>query len=122
MVIWLPATFAPDLGGHVYNCRDKLTNKEVFYTNPVIKKDLIGRRGAWIATGNTNVARVLVTHDGGDTWDAYPTPLASGRGAGNSPWTVVPLLGPPLAEVQGVELAIPFHPASQPTPAGPPFP
>jgi len=41
----------PDLGGHVYNCRDKLTNKEVFYTNPVIKKDLIGRRGAWIATG-----------------------------------------------------------------------
>ena len=42
----------------------------------------LGDQSAWIATGNTNVARVLVTHDGGDTWDAYPTPLASGRGAG----------------------------------------
>ena len=42
----------------------------------------LGDQSAWIATGNTNVARVLVTHDGGDTWDAYPTPLAVGRGAG----------------------------------------
>jgi len=41
----------PDLGGHLYNCRDKLSNREVFYANPVIKKDLIGLRGAWIATG-----------------------------------------------------------------------
>ena len=41
----------PDLGGHLYSCRDKLNQREVFYANPVIKKDLIGLRGAWIATG-----------------------------------------------------------------------
>ncbi len=54
----------PDLGGHVYNCRDKVTNKEIFYTNPAIKKDTIGRRGAWIATGiepNFPVAHSQVT-------------------------------------------------------------
>ncbi len=48
---YLLCRILPDLGGHVYNCRDKIANREVFYTNPVIKKDTIGRRGAWIATG-----------------------------------------------------------------------
>ncbi len=41
----------PDLGGHLYNCRDKIAGREVFYANPVIKKNGIGLRGAWIATG-----------------------------------------------------------------------
>ncbi len=41
----------PDLGGHLYNCRDKIAGREVFYANPVIKKYGIGLRGAWIATG-----------------------------------------------------------------------
>lgn len=48
---YLLCRILPDLGGHLYNCRDKLSNREVFYANPVIKKDLIGLRGAWIATG-----------------------------------------------------------------------
>jgi tetratricopeptide (TPR) repeat protein len=48
---YLSCRVLPDLGGRVYNCRDKVANKEVFYTNPVIKKQTFGLRGAWIATG-----------------------------------------------------------------------
>jgi hypothetical protein len=41
----------PDLGGHLYSCRDKLSGREMFYANPVIRKALIGLRGAWVALG-----------------------------------------------------------------------
>ncbi|MGD0201215.1 MAG: DUF5107 domain-containing protein [Bryobacteraceae bacterium] len=41
----------PDLGGHLYSCRDKLSGREMFYANPVIRKGLIGLRGAWVALG-----------------------------------------------------------------------
>src|SRR5437660_3486023 len=36
-----------------------------------------GGRNAWIATGGATIARVLATRDGGNTWNAYNTPLAS---------------------------------------------
>jgi photosystem II stability/assembly factor-like uncharacterized protein len=41
-----------------------------------------GEHNAWIATGNGPTARVLSTHDGGNTWVTYNTPLASSSGAG----------------------------------------
>lgn len=41
----------PDLGGHLYSCRDKRSGREMFYANPVIKKALIGLRGAWTGLG-----------------------------------------------------------------------
>jgi len=41
-----------------------------------------GGRNAWIATGGAAVARVLATRDGGDTWNAYNTPLISSPSAG----------------------------------------
>ena len=41
----------PDLGGHLYNCRDKRNGREVFYANPVIKPGPIGLRTSWVATG-----------------------------------------------------------------------
>jgi tetratricopeptide (TPR) repeat protein len=41
----------PDLGGHIYNCRDKLNDREMFYMDPAINKALIGLRGAGISTG-----------------------------------------------------------------------
>jgi photosystem II stability/assembly factor-like uncharacterized protein len=34
-----------------------------------------GGRNAWIATGGASVARVLATRDGGNTWNAFDTPL-----------------------------------------------
>jgi photosystem II stability/assembly factor-like uncharacterized protein len=37
---------------------------------------------AWIGTGNASPARVLVTHNRGRTWHAYPTPIVSGEAAG----------------------------------------
>ena len=51
-----------------------------------------GGQNAWIATGASTVARVLTTRDGGDTWNAYNTPLVTGPSAGaftvafRNPW------------------------------------
>jgi photosystem II stability/assembly factor-like uncharacterized protein len=51
-----------------------------------------GGRNAWIATGGSTIARVLATRDGGDTWNAYDTPLLSSPSAGaftvafRNPW------------------------------------
>ncbi|MBO0912531.1 MAG: oxidoreductase, partial [Acidobacteria bacterium] len=41
-----------------------------------------GGRNAWISTGGSTVARILATRDGGDTWNAYDTPLVSSPSAG----------------------------------------
>lgn len=41
-----------------------------------------GQENAWIATGGSTVARILVTRDGGDTWNAHDTPLVSSPSAG----------------------------------------
>ncbi len=41
-----------------------------------------GGRNAWICTGGADIARVLATRDGGDTWNAYNTPLVSSPSAG----------------------------------------
>jgi photosystem II stability/assembly factor-like uncharacterized protein len=41
-----------------------------------------GRNNAWIATGGATIARILATRDGGDTWNAYDTPLVSSATAG----------------------------------------
>jgi photosystem II stability/assembly factor-like uncharacterized protein len=41
-----------------------------------------GERSAWIATGGSKIARILATRDGGDTWNAYDTPLVSSSTAG----------------------------------------
>lgn len=51
-----------------------------------------GGQNAWIATGATTIARILATRDGGDTWNAYDTPLVSSPSAGaftvafRNPW------------------------------------
>jgi photosystem II stability/assembly factor-like uncharacterized protein len=41
-----------------------------------------GEDNAWIATGGSSIARILATTDGGDTWNAYDTPLYSSPSAG----------------------------------------
>jgi len=41
-----------------------------------------GAKNAWITTGGATVARVLATRDGGNTWNAYDTPLLSSASAG----------------------------------------
>jgi photosystem II stability/assembly factor-like uncharacterized protein len=41
-----------------------------------------GINNAWIATGGAPIARVFATTDGGDTWNAYDTPLVSSPSAG----------------------------------------
>ncbi len=52
-----------------------------------------GGQNAWIATGGATVARILATRDGGDTWDAFETPLVSSPSAGaftvafRNPWS-----------------------------------
>jgi photosystem II stability/assembly factor-like uncharacterized protein len=41
-----------------------------------------GWQNAWITTGGSSIARILATRDGGDTWNAYDTPLVSNANAG----------------------------------------
>ncbi|HEY6766317.1 MAG TPA: hypothetical protein VI386_16290 [Candidatus Sulfotelmatobacter sp.] len=41
-----------------------------------------GKSNAWITTGGSTIARILATTDGGDTWNAYDTPLVSSPSAG----------------------------------------
>jgi photosystem II stability/assembly factor-like uncharacterized protein len=41
-----------------------------------------GENNAWITTGGSTIARILATTDGGDTWNAYDTPLPSSASAG----------------------------------------
>ena len=41
-----------------------------------------GRRNAWIVTGGASPSRVLATVDGGDTWNAYDSPLRGSPSAG----------------------------------------
>ncbi len=41
-----------------------------------------GWQNAWITTGGSTIARILATRDGGDTWNAYDTPLTSNPNAG----------------------------------------
>jgi len=41
-----------------------------------------GERNAWIVTGGSTAARALVTRDGGDSWNAYDTPIVSSPSAG----------------------------------------
>jgi photosystem II stability/assembly factor-like uncharacterized protein len=41
-----------------------------------------GWGNAWITTGGSTTARILATRDGGDSWNAYNTPLVSNENAG----------------------------------------
>jgi photosystem II stability/assembly factor-like uncharacterized protein len=41
-----------------------------------------GESNAWITTGGSTIARILATTDGGNTWNAYDTPLVSSASAG----------------------------------------
>ena len=41
-----------------------------------------GGRNAWTATGGSTIARILATRDGGDSWNAFDTPLVSSASAG----------------------------------------
>lgn len=41
-----------------------------------------GDDNAWAVTGGASTARVLATRDGGNTWNAYDTPLVSSPSAG----------------------------------------
>ena len=41
-----------------------------------------GEDNAWIATGGSSIARILATTDGGNTWNAYGTPIISSPSAG----------------------------------------
>ncbi len=48
---YLKCTILPDLGGHLYNCVDKINGASMFYANPSIKFARIAYRGMWAALG-----------------------------------------------------------------------
>jgi len=48
---YIKVTILPELGGHLWSAYDKVSGKEIFYNNHVVKPGLIALRGAWCATG-----------------------------------------------------------------------
>ena len=48
---YLRVTVLPELGGHVYQIFDKTLNRDVLYSNPVMKYAMVALRGAWISGG-----------------------------------------------------------------------
>ncbi len=48
---YLMCRVLPGLGGHLYSCRDKRNDREMFYANPVMKFGDVSLRGAWAAVG-----------------------------------------------------------------------
>lgn len=48
---YLRVTVLPELGGHLYAIFDKTAQRDVLYTNHVIKYGLVAIRGAWVSGG-----------------------------------------------------------------------
>ncbi len=48
---YLRCVILPDLGGHLYNCVDKVNGRDLFYANTAIKFANVANRGAWAAVG-----------------------------------------------------------------------
>ncbi|HEX6626198.1 MAG TPA: tetratricopeptide repeat protein [Pyrinomonadaceae bacterium] len=48
---YLKVTVLPELGGHVYAIFDKTANRDVLYTNHVVKYAMVAIRGAWVSGG-----------------------------------------------------------------------
>jgi tetratricopeptide (TPR) repeat protein len=48
---YLHCMVLPDLGGHLYTCRDQLSGTDLFYANTAMKKADVAPRGAWVAGG-----------------------------------------------------------------------
>ena len=61
---YLSCIVLPDLGGHLYSCKDKLNGQEMFHDNPSVKKAAVGLRGSWVAMG------IEMNFPVGHTWTA----------------------------------------------------
>ncbi len=48
---YLRVIVLPDMGGHVYRIFDKTLNRDVLYSNPVMKYAMVALRGAWVSGG-----------------------------------------------------------------------
>ena len=48
---YLKVTVLPEIGGHLYAIFDKTANRDVLYTNHVLKYGLVAIRGAWVSGG-----------------------------------------------------------------------
>jgi tetratricopeptide (TPR) repeat protein len=48
---YLRVSVLPELGGHIYEIFDKPTNRNLLYSNPVMKYAMVAIRGAWVSGG-----------------------------------------------------------------------
>jgi tetratricopeptide (TPR) repeat protein len=48
---YLRCVVLPDLGGHLYNCVDRIGGEDLFYANTALKFANVAYRGAWVALG-----------------------------------------------------------------------
>jgi tetratricopeptide (TPR) repeat protein len=70
---YLRIILLPELGGRIWSVRDKVANREIFYTAGVIKPTLYNQRGGWPA-GNLEVYGPYDAHM--LTWPGEPWPWA----------------------------------------------
>ena len=76
---YLNCIVLPDLGGHLYSCKDKLSGQEMFHANLSVKQAAVGVRGAWVAMG------IEMNFPVGHTWTAVsPVDFATVQNADGS--------------------------------------
>jgi tetratricopeptide (TPR) repeat protein len=71
---YLRVILLPELGGRIWSVRDKVSNRELFYTTSVIKPTVYNQRDGWPA-GNLEVYGPYDAHM--LTWPGEPWPWAS---------------------------------------------
>ncbi|MCB9420405.1 MAG: DUF5107 domain-containing protein [Ardenticatenaceae bacterium] len=59
---FVAVTILPELGGRIYQWRDKATGRRLLYNNPVIKPTSWGYRGWWLAAGGIEWAFPVDEH------------------------------------------------------------
>lgn len=81
---YLHCRILPDLGGHLYSCRDKVAGVEMFYDNHSIRKFETGPRGAWASLGVETSFPIAHSR-----LSISPVQFATARGADGSATAVV---------------------------------
>ncbi len=109
----------PELGGRILRWTDRVTGRQLFYANPVIKPTHWGYRGWWLATGGMEWAFPTEEHglneyrpweyqllwNGVRVWDredrtGMTIEVTIALGGGESAFSVTPRIVNPTAEAQ----------------------
>ncbi len=106
---FLKVIVLPELGGRVYSCEDKVTGRDIFYKNRVIKPALIQTKGTWIACGlelNFPMGHSITSYETIDSAVIRSADGSAGVAVGNIDlvtrmrWTVIVKLYPAISALE----------------------